>query len=131
VSLLSRIGWLERQFGTDDSPCRITIWFGPHLSESWIEWRGNDASFFVATPNRVDDPLEHLTPAQCHAKRPGDLTTVITIAANNRDAHLQYDRPPWKHNIGDGYECGSFVNRLIRARGTVWWVATCQTKRTR
>jgi hypothetical protein len=104
VSLLSRIGWLERHFGTDDSPRRITVWAGRHLSESWIEWHRNNLDFYVKTPDEDADPLAHLTPDQRRARRPGDSTTIIWIADNGRDSHLQLDRPPWKRTVGDGYE---------------------------
>jgi hypothetical protein len=60
VSLLSRIGRLERHFGIDDSPRRITIWFGPHYRESWIERRRgsnkDSVDFYVKTPDRGVDP---------------------------------------------------------------------------
>ena len=101
MSLLSRIMQLERKLGTEDSPRRITIWFGSHYTENWIEWHGNNATFFVATPDGDDDPLEYLTPAQCGARRPGDSTIIIQSVPNGRESHLQLDRPPWKRTSDD------------------------------
>jgi hypothetical protein len=98
VSLLSRIGWLERHFGTDKSPRRIMIWFGPHYLENWTEWRVNDATLYVRTPNHQSDPMDYLTPDQRRTIRPNDSVIKIASVANGRDSHLQLDRPPWKRS---------------------------------
>ena len=55
MSLVSRINRLIDQFGTNDDPRNILIWYGPHFEECWIEWGrgwgGNDVSFHVKTPD--------------------------------------------------------------------------------
>jgi hypothetical protein len=101
MRLLLRIIQPKRKLGTEESPRRIMIWFGPHYTESWIEWHGNDASFFVATSDDGDDPLAYLTRAQCGATRREDSTVIIKAVPNGRDAHLQLDRPPWKRTSDD------------------------------
>ena len=98
MSLLSRIGWLERQFGTDKSPRRIMIWYGPHYLENWIEWRVNDATLYVRTPNHQSDPMDYLTSDQRRTIRPNDSVVSIASVSNGRDSHLQRDRPPWKRS---------------------------------
>jgi hypothetical protein len=40
MSLRTRLDRLERTIGTDHSPRRIVVWFGPDFEESWVERPG-------------------------------------------------------------------------------------------
>ncbi len=100
MSLVSRINRLIDQFGTDDDPRNILLWYGSHFQESWIEWghgwSGSDVSFHVKTPDGEVCPMDFLTAEQRAEIRPGDSVVMISIADNKRDAHLELNKPPWK-----------------------------------
>jgi hypothetical protein len=106
MSLTTRIGRLERAIGTDHSPRRIVVWFGPDFEESWVERHGAFITFHVKVPDHDASPWVHLTAEMRDEIRPGDSMTAIGYYDNGRGSHLQLKIPPWKRRptrkIDDG-----------------------------
>jgi hypothetical protein len=97
--LRSRLDRLDDWLGIDDTPRRVVIWFGPGFEENWIERRECEdmevIEMCVKTFDHDADPLNHLTPEQAALIRPGDWVVVAESGSNERDEHLEMNRPPW------------------------------------